>query len=378
VTTRRLGIGILLTYLPREKMGGAQLQAVRMAAELSRNHDVILFSRGDEGDAASLDLGSAELVTRRPLNIYGLRLIADGPLGIRQIVKMSHRLDALVCYQSIAAGLLGVQAGRRLGIPALVFVRGRHEYQMGRPSRFRLLVPHVFRSADRVLVQAEPLMREILEQFDRPGLRRIRNRLRDRIGVVANGVELQPRRIGHGNGLVYVGRVIQAKGLDELIDAMRSVPGEHLTIVGDGPERTRLEEKARGLRVTFTGRVDHATARQYIRDARCLVLPSYSEAFPNVVLEAMASGVPVVATLTGGVPSLVQDGETGILVPPRSVEHLARSLAKLTQDESLCLAMGARAYEVAASFEWPRAAENLVEQIELVIARNDRRGTMRS
>lgn len=359
-------------------MGGAQLQAVRMAAELSRHHDVLLFSRGDKGDAADLDLGRAELVTRRPLNIYGLRLIVDGPLGIRQISSVSNRLDALVCYQSIAAGLLGVQAGRKLRIPSLVFVRGRHEYQMGRPSRFRLLVPYVFRSADRVLVQAEPLMREILEQFDRPGLRRIRNRLRDRIGVVPNGVELQPRRVGQGKGIVYVGRVIRAKGLDELIDAMRSVPGEHLTIVGDGPERTRLEEKARGVPVTFTGQVDHATARQHIRDARCLVLPSYTEAFPNVVLEAMASGVPVVATLTGGVPSLVQNGETGILVPPRSVEDLARGLAKLMQDESLCLAMGAKAHEVAASFEWPRAAANLVEQIELVMARDGHRGTMRS
>jgi glycosyltransferase involved in cell wall biosynthesis len=236
-----------------------------------------------------------------------------------------------------------------------------------------LLVPHVFRLADRVLVQAEPLAAEILEQFDRPRLRRIRNRLRDRIGVVPNGVDLQPRRYGSGTGIVYVGRLIRAKGLDELVDAMQRLPGEHLTIVGDGPERKRLEEKARGLSVTFTGHVDHATARQHIRAARCLALPSYTEAFPNVVLEAMASGVPVVATLTGGVPSLVQDGKTGFLVPPGSVEDLAGALAKLTQDESLCLTMGASAHDVAGSFSWPRAVERLVDQIELVLA--GRRGS---
>jgi glycosyltransferase involved in cell wall biosynthesis len=336
-----------------------------MAAELSRHHDVILFSRGDDKDAAALDLGGAELVTRRPLNLYGLRLIADVPVGIAQIRRVRSRLDALVCYQSLA-GVLGVEAGRRLGIPCLVFVRGRHEYQMGRPSRFRLLVPRVFRRADRVLVQAEPLAAEILQQFDRPPLRRIRNGLRDRIGIVPNGVDLQPRRAGSGGGIVYVGRLIRTKGVDDLLAAIRQLPGVHLTVVGDGPDRKRLEHEARGLPVTFAGHVDHATARQHIRDARCLALPSHTEAYPNVVLEAMASGVPVVATRTGGIPSLVQDGKTGFLVAAGSLDELAGALAKLTQDESLCLQMGAHAHEAAGSHAWPCVAERLVDQIELV------------
>lgn len=367
----RLAIGILVTYLPREKMGGAQLQAVRMAAELSRHHHVILFSRGDAADASGVELGGAELVTRRPPDLRGFRLIADVPLGIRQIRHARRRLDALVCYQSLSAGLLGVEAGRRLGLPCLVFVRGRHEYQMGKPTRFRLLVPYVFRTADRVLVQAEPLAAEILDQFNRTGLRRIRDGLRGRIGVVPNGVDLQPPRQGSGDAIVYVGRLIGAKGVDELLDALRLLPGERLTIVGDGPDRARLEHKARGLPVAFTGHVDHATACQYIRAARCLVLPSHTEAFPNVILEAMAAGVPVVATRTGGVPALVQDGRTGLIVAPGAVESLAGALARLTHDETLCLAMGRHAHEAARSFAWPGAAQRLVAEIEMVL---DRRG----
>ncbi len=365
MTNRRLGIGILVTYLPRARAGGAQLQAVQMAAELSRHHDVILFARGDDSDAASLELGGAELVTRRSLNLYGLRLIADVPVGIGQIRRVRSRLDALVCYQSLS-GVLGVEAGRRLGIPCLVFVRGRHEYQMGRPSRFRLLVPHVFHRADRVLVQAEPLAAEILQEFDRPLLRRIRKTLHGRIGIVPNGVDLQPCRPGSGDGIVYVGRLIRTKGVDELLAAIRQLPGVRLTVVGDGPERERLEHEARGLPVKFAGQVDHATARQHIRNARCLALASHTEAYPNVVLEAMASGVPVVATRTGGIPSLVQDGKTGLLVTAGRLDELIGALAKLTHDESLSLQMGARAHEAARSYAWPCAAARLVDQIELV------------
>lgn len=365
MTRRRLGIGILLTYLPRAKPGGAQLQAVRMAAELSREHDVILFARGDDRDAATLELGGAELVTRRSLELYGLRLIADVPVGIAQIRRERRRLDALVCYQALS-GVLGVEAGRRLGLPCLVFVRGRHEYQMGRPTRFRLLVPHVFHRADRVLVQAQALAAEILQEFDRAGLRRIRKTLQNRIGIVPNGVDLQPRRPGSGSGIVFVGRLIRAKGVDELLVVIRQLRGVHLTVVGDGPERERLEREARGLPVSFAGQVDHSTAREYIRNARCLVLPSHSEAYPNVILEAMASGVPVVATRTGGVPSLVQDGKTGFLVTAGCPDELTGALAKLTGDESLCLEMGSRAHEAARAFSWPCAAERLVDQIELV------------
>ena len=367
----RLGIGILLTYLPRDRAGGAQLQAVRMAAELSKHHDVTLFTRGDENCAAGLDLANVRLVTRQPPDVYGLRLLDDSPLGFRQIRASRSRLDVLVCYQSIAAGWLGVHAARRLQLPCLVFVRGRHEYQMGRVSRFRLLVPHVYRHADRVLVQAPQLAAEILEQFDRPGLRRIRDRLRDRIGVVPNGVEMQPPRPDCGRGVVYVGRLIAAKGVGELIDAMQRLPGQRLTIVGDGPERPQLEERARGLPVTFTGQLDHALARQQIREARCLALPSHSEAFPNVVLEALAAGTPVVVARTGGVPALVDDERTGLLVEPGNVDQLAGALARITHDQSLCLDLSARAHAAASAFAWPLVAERLVTEVRLVLDRRD-------
>ena len=184
--------------------------------------------------------------------------------------------------------------------------------------------------------------------------------------VVPNGVDLQPFRPGSGEGIVYVGRLIRTKGVDELLAAIRQLPGVHLTVVGDGPERERLEHEARGLPVTFAGQVDHATARQHIRNARCLALPSHTEAYPNVILEAMASGVPVVATRTGGIPSLVQDGKTGFLVTPAAWSELIGALAKLTHDEALCLQMGARAHEAARSYAWPCAAKRLVDQIELV------------
>lgn len=172
--------------------------------------------------------------------------------------------------------------------------------------------------------------------------------------------------------LLYVGRISAEKGLDVLIDAMERIAAGRcrditLTLVGSdflGSEygnafRSRVAASGVADAVTVKGYVPYGPALWQIYDAHdALVLPSFTEGFPQVLLEAMARGLPVVATAVGGVPRLVRDGENGLLIPPGRPDALARAVTRLAGDPDLrtrlaraglaCAAAHARGAEVAS------------------------------
>ena len=146
--------------------------------------------------------------------------------------------------------------------------------------------------------------------------------------------------------LCIVARVVELKGIDTLLEAMRlthtaGTPCE-LDIVGDGPARPELEAQARQLDIAQ--HVHFLGMRRDVQDIlhRCdlFVLPSRTEAMPITILEAMATGLPVVATRVGGIPELVTDGVTGLLVPTDEPEALSQTMTKLIQNPDLRLRMG--------------------------------------
>ena len=145
--------------------------------------------------------------------------------------------------------------------------------------------------------------------------------------------------------LAHVGRLAPVKGQRELIEALRGLARDdvHAVFFGRDVERggafgAELERLAEGLNVRFAGfRADAAAA---LAEADALVLPSWIEGLPLVVLEAMAQGKPVVATAVGGTPEAVVDGETGLLVSPRDVPALAGALERLLGDEDLRQQLG--------------------------------------
>ncbi|MER2507286.1 MAG: glycosyltransferase [Amaricoccus sp.] len=164
-----------------------------------------------------------------------------------------------------------------------------------------------------------------------------------RIKVVHCGVEPArfatpaPIPAGPETRLVAIGRLVEQKGQLLLVEAMAHALREHpalrLTLVGDGELRGPIEAAitARGLtgRVTITGWVDEARVRDELAAAHALVMPSFAEGLPMVVMEAMAAGRPVIATAIAGVPELVVPGETGWLVPAGDPEALARAMVAL-------------------------------------------------
>lgn len=136
--------------------------------------------------------------------------------------------------------------------------------------------------------------------------------------------------------LVFVGRLAPVKGLRILLDALERVehPPVRLTVVGDGPDRPHLEAAAAplGPRVRFTGYLSQAEVAETLAKAHLVVLPSFAEGVPVMLMEAMAAGLPVIATTIAGTGELVADGVSGRLVPPGDVEGLAAAIAALAAD----------------------------------------------
>jgi glycosyltransferase involved in cell wall biosynthesis len=169
-----------------------------------------------------------------------------------------------------------------------------------------------------------------------------------------------------------VGGLRQQKGLPGLLEAFARVPAPaELCLVGDGPERALLERRARDLgiaeRVRFAGLVDDPSP--YYARAGAFVMPSWAEGLSNALLEAMAFGLPVVATRIGGNVDLVEDGVNGLLVEPGDPDGLASALARVLGDEALAGRLGAAARRtVLDGYTMERAAERYLDLYRAALA----------
>ena len=171
-------------------------------------------------------------------------------------------------------------------------------------------------------------------QHFRPGGRDVRETLR-----------LRQKRL-----VIAVARLVPLKNLQLLLEATAIVrdrlPDVHLLIVGDGPEAGMLKHRAAGLdlsdRVTFAGQVAHGDMPMFYRSADVFALSSEFDNSPNAVLEAMACGLPVVATDVGGVRQFVTDGDGGIVVAPGDAAALAAALERFLTSPAAARAAGLR------------------------------------
>ena len=149
-----------------------------------------------------------------------------------------------------------------------------------------------------------------------------------------------------------------------------------MAIAGSGPERTALEGLARALgiasAVTFTGRLDHAQVPALYAHATVLVNPARIDNMPNSLLEAMAAGVPIVSTNVGGVPYLVVDGETALLVPPGDPEAMATAVLRLHREPGLAERLRSAGIAHATNFVWPRVREQLFNVYRAALVRSAR------
>ncbi|MDO9084090.1 MAG: glycosyltransferase [Humidesulfovibrio sp.] len=193
----------------------------------------------------------------------------------------------------------------------------------------------------------------------------------DKIVVHPRGVDAERFQPGRRNGffdtlglarnfkLIYVGRVSREKGLDVLAEAFRTVhahrPDIRLVIVGDGPYLEEMRAQLDGLPAVFTGYLRGSDLAEAYAGADLFVFPSATDTFGNVVLEAQASGLPVVVTSSGGPREAMQPGRTGLVVPPRDAKALALAVLELALDRNRLSVMGMQARRFAAKTSFDQA-----------------------
>jgi glycosyltransferase involved in cell wall biosynthesis len=185
--------------------------------------------------------------------------------------------------------------------------------------------------ADRIVAVSEAVARALVAQGADP----------QRVRVIPGGIDPTPYRnlpAPVTGVLGALGRLSYEKGFDILLRALDDLPGTPLLLGGDGPQAERLRQLAGGRPVTMLGRVADPAA--FMGQIGIFVLPSRSEGLGLVLIEAMMAGRPVVATNVGGIPEVVVDGETGLLVPPEAPKALAAACARLLSDPAEAARMG--------------------------------------
>ena len=248
-------------------------------------------------------------------------------LGYAARLSRERRFGLCHCWAGWPSGLVGYRLRHRL--PYVVSLRGSDV--PGYNERLRRLDPLVMSHVSRRvwsraarIVAVSRNLRNLAYATSPEAI----------IDVIPNGVDVGfftpgPAQAG---GLLFVGRLIERKGVHLLIEAVAGLaagqPTPTLTIVGDGPERQRLEAMTRRLglsdRIAFRGQLGREALAAAYRDAAILVLPAVTDAMPNVVLEAMASGLAIVTTRTGGA-ELVQGN--GVVVDRADPESLRAAIA---------------------------------------------------
>ena len=258
-------------------------------------------------------------------------------------------------------GALALPLSRMLGVPLVVHFHGgdatkdKH-YRRG-------LLPTVYQQRLAAL-QHEAALIICVSDFIRDRLL-ARGFPPEKLLVHRYGVEIDAERpeapTGDGEPyLLFAGRFVEKKGIGVLIDAVRALEAEgrcvRLLLVGDGPAAGELRQAAAGLKkASFRGWLPNRELRGLMRRALAVCVPSVeaasgdAEGLPNVVLEAMAEGAPVVASRHAGIAEAVEDSGTGLLVPPGDAAALAAALRQLIDAPEMARAMGASARRVALS-----------------------------
>jgi len=367
-------------FYPR--IGGVTSHVYGLASELERRgHEVVIISkRGGDATDSNFSLkatSSVELRYVEPVIPFSTILVPPDPAEIRRLLK-EECFDVVHAHHAFTPiSLLSITTAKKLGLPTVltnhtISFASNVDY-FWTPTSFILLpFRRYIGKADRVIAVSR-VAANFIGHFVK----------REKIVVIPNGVDVHRfNPTNHdilvsnnevvtesGPVILYVGRLTHRKGVHILVKAMPLVlkvfPGAKLLIVGSGYMQDFIKLLVRRLElgacIKLMGFIPDGELPKLYNACNVFVLPSlYCESFGGVLLEAMASGRPIVASRTGGIPEIIENNITGILIERGNKESLANAILKILSDQDLAEQLGNNGRKIAeAKYSWSLVAEEI-------------------
>ncbi len=293
--------------------------------------------------------------------------------GWRFLRKMPESItfDMSVAFFTIPSGILSWYLKWKYGVPYITLLRGGdvpgiHGLGLMTTLMHTILKPltvFIWKQSDRVIANSKGLMTLAKHSWN------------GAIDIITNGVDtdfFKPTLKTHEKGtqLLYVGRLSSEKGVNVLLDLVAGLDTKEpwrFLIVGDGPDRIKLENKVMAVttlqdRVRFAGWTKKDKLLQMYGESDVFLLASYGEGMSNVILEAMACGLPIVATRVAGSDELVKDGQNGFLFNIGDGNKARDILSRLISDPIERSRLGQRSRELAKEKNWATTALNIIRK----------------
>lgn len=223
------------------------------------------------------------------------------------------------------------------------------------------MISYVYRQSDTVVAVSSAVKKYLLN----------RGVTESKIALIPNGINIKAEHVGVKRSTYRIGTIgnlVLQKGQKYLIQALSKIvekyPDTTLEIVGEGPLKESLQREIDGL--NLSKKVILSGEKKNLSSWDIFVLPSISESFGIVILEAMNEGVPVVATCVGGTSDIIKSGENGLLVPSRDKDKLASAVIKLFRDRELGQDLVVNAYKTLKNFDWSQIIKK-IEKLYLTV-----------
>ncbi|GBF06708.1 glycosyl transferase [Deinococcus aerius] len=252
-------------------------------------------------------------------------------LQMRSIIRSKIRqnnYNIIHAHFAYPYGLAAALAGKDCGVPVVITCHGSDINTL--PKRTidaQIGVRLALTTSDKVITVSRALSESVKSIVSRS------------VEVIYNGVDPSVVNVEKLERIIYVGNLIKTKGIRDLITAFKKSNATNLVLVGDGEEREFIETQAKllpaGKSIVLLGKLENMVVRKEIAMSQILILPSYSEGLPTVIMEAMMEGVPVVSTNVGGIPEIAHHNQNALLVGVGNSDELAMAINRLLEDIEL-------------------------------------------